>query len=68
MPTPKQMEKPAAAPGREPRRMPTPGPADPMPPEYWECVLGDPLADAGPMTLAPPPSGRSGCPKFPSMF
>jgi hypothetical protein len=54
MPTPKQMEKLAAAVGREPRRMPTPGPADPMPPEYWESVLGDPLADAGPVTPAPP--------------
>jgi hypothetical protein len=48
MPTPKQMEKLAAAVGREPRRMPTPGPADPMPPEYWESVLNDPLADAKP--------------------
>lgn len=34
--------------------MPTPGPADPMPPEYWESLLGDLLADAGPVTPAPP--------------
>ena len=48
MPTPKQMEKLAAAVGREPRTMWTPGPADAMPPEYWESVLSDPLADAKP--------------------
>jgi hypothetical protein len=53
MPTPKQMEKLAAAVDREPRRMPTPSPADPMPPEHRESVLADPLADAGPVT---PPS------------
>ena len=53
MPTPKQMEKLAAAVGREPRRIPTPGPGDAMPPEYWEAVLRDPLADASPM-----PPGR----------
>jgi hypothetical protein len=54
MPTPKQMEKLAAAVGREPRRTPNPGPGDPMPAEYWESVLRDPLADANPM-----PSGAS---------
>jgi hypothetical protein len=48
MPTPKQMEKLAAAVGREPRTKRTPGPADAMPPEYWESVLNDPLADAKP--------------------
>ena len=53
MPTPKQMEKLAAAVGREPRRTPNPGPGDAMPPEYWESVLRDPLADASPM-----PPGR----------
>jgi hypothetical protein len=48
MPTPRQMEKLAAAVGREPRTMRTPGPADALPPEYWESVLNDPLADARP--------------------
>jgi hypothetical protein len=54
MPTPKQMEKLAAAVGKEPRRTPNPGPGDPMPAEYWESVLRDPLADASAM-----PSGTS---------
>jgi len=54
MPTPKQMEKLAAAVGREPRRAPTPGPGDPMPPEYWETVLRDPRADARPEQPGPP--------------
>ena len=54
MPTPKQMEKLAATVGREPRRTPTPGPGDTMPPEYWESVLRDPLADARPV----PPARR----------
>jgi hypothetical protein len=53
MPTPRQMEKLAAAVGREPRTMRTPGPADALPPEYWESVLRDPLADA-----RPEPSGQ----------
>ena len=48
MPTPRQMEKLAAAVGKEPRTIRTPGPADAMPPEYWESVLRDPLADARP--------------------
>lgn len=48
MPSPKQMEKLAAAVGREPRRTPTPGPGDAMSPEYWDAVLRDPLADASP--------------------
>ena len=67
MPTPKQMEKLAAAVGREPRTTRTAGPADAMPPEYWESVLNDPRADARPR---PPdrPSGRCGCPKFRSIF
>ena len=54
MPTQKQMEKLAAAVGREPRRTPTPGPSDPMPPEYWESVLRDLLADASPVPPGPP--------------
>jgi hypothetical protein len=48
MPTPKQMEKLAGAVGREPPTMRTPGPADALPPEYWEAVLNDPLADVKP--------------------
>jgi hypothetical protein len=52
MPTSTQMEKLAPAVGREPRTMPTPGPADAMPPEYWESVLNDPRADTGPLTAA----------------
>jgi hypothetical protein len=47
MPTPTQLEKPAAAVGREPRTMRTLGPADAMPPEYRESVLNDPRARAG---------------------
>lgn len=53
MPTPKQMERLAATVGREPRRTPTPGPGDPMPPEYWESVLRDPVADARPNPSGP---------------
>ena len=55
MPSPKQMEKLAAAAVR--RNVPvarTPGPADEMPPEYWQAVLNDPLADGRPGT-----TGRS---------
>lgn len=48
MPTPKQMEKLAAAVGREARTARSPGPADAMPPEYWESILKDPRADARP--------------------
>ena len=47
MPTPGQMEKLAAV-GREPRTTRAPGPADEMPPEYWESLLNDPRADARP--------------------
>jgi hypothetical protein len=54
MPSPKQMEKLAADVGREPRRTPTPGPGDPMPREYWESVLRDPLADASSKPPGPP--------------
>jgi hypothetical protein len=50
MPTPKQMEKLAAAAvavreNAVPMR--TPGPGDEMPPEYWQAVMDDPLAEAG---------------------
>ena len=54
MPTPRQMEKLAAAVGKEPRTIRTPGPADAMPPEYWESVLNDALADAKPERLGVP--------------
>jgi hypothetical protein len=54
MPTPKQMEKLAAVVGREPRRMPNPGPGDAMSPEDWDAVLRDPLADAGREPPGPP--------------
>jgi hypothetical protein len=54
MPTSKQMEKLAAMVAREPRRTPPPCPSDAMPPEYWESVLRDPLADASPMSPATP--------------
>jgi hypothetical protein len=58
MPTPKQMEKMAAAVGREPRRIPPPGPGEPMPPEYWESVLKDPLAGAS-LMMRGAPSARA---------
>ena len=53
MPTSKEMKQLAAAVARGSRRTPTPGPGDAMPPEYWESVLSDSLANAGP---APPSS------------
>lgn len=37
--------------------MPNPGPGNPMPAEYWESILGDPLADAS--TKPPGPSVRT---------
>jgi hypothetical protein len=47
MPTPKQVEKlAAAAVGRNLPATRTPGPADEMPPEYWQAVLDDASADA----------------------
>jgi hypothetical protein len=60
MPTPKQMEKLAAAAAavREnaenavPVR--TPGPGDEMPPEYWQAVIDGPLAEAGTEDGRPP--------------
>jgi hypothetical protein len=53
MPTPKQMERLAAAAGRNPRSTPNPGPGDPMPAEYWDALLGDPRAGSGPAPPAP---------------
>jgi hypothetical protein len=57
MPTPKQMDKWAAAVGREPPLTPSLGPGDTMPPEYWDAVLRDLLADASP--IPPGPSIRT---------
>src|SRR5260221_2012425 len=45
MPTPKQIEKLAALVGREPATARPNGVRDEMPPEYWQAVLSDPLAD-----------------------
>ena len=53
MPTPKKMEKLAAAAGRKPRGTPNPGPGDPMPSEYWDALLRDPRAGSGPEPAAP---------------
>lgn len=58
MPTPKQMEKLAAAAAVR-ANVPlvrTPGPGDEMPPEYWQAVLDDADGDPGPP--APGPSLR----------
>lgn len=50
MPTPKEMEKlaAAAAVGRNASRSPATGPGDPMPPEYWQAVLADASTDTRP--------------------
>jgi hypothetical protein len=53
MPNPKQMEKLAAGVGRQPRTVRSLGPADPMPPEYWQSVLNDPRADDRPEPSGP---------------
>jgi hypothetical protein len=53
MPTPKQMEKLAAVAGRQSFRTPDPGPDEPLPTEYWESILRDPLADASPKPPGP---------------
>jgi hypothetical protein len=47
------MEKLAAAVGREARRAQNPAAGDTMPPEYWESVLRDPLADGRPVPSGP---------------
>jgi hypothetical protein len=56
MPTPKQMEKlaAAAAVGRNVPRVGAVGPGDEMPPQYWQAVLDDPLAEAKPRTAGSP--------------
>lgn len=50
MPSRKQIEKigAGAAVGRNAPAAPTPGPADPMPREYWDALLRDASADARP--------------------
>jgi hypothetical protein len=55
MPTPKQMEKLAAAAAVRGSVPPvrTPGPGDEMPAEYWQAVLDDRHADAGRRTTGP---------------
>ena len=65
MPSPKQMEKLAAAAAVRGNVPPvrTPGPGDEMPPEYWQAVLNDAAGDRG-SPWPVPPSGRSGCPIF----
>jgi hypothetical protein len=59
MPSPKQIEKLAAAPpvvgGNAPPTA-TPGPADPMRPAYWDARLREPGADGAPTA----PSIRTG--------
>ncbi len=56
MPTPKQMEKLAAAAAVRGNVPPvrTPGPGDEVPPEYWQALLDDPRAEAGRRTPDPP--------------
>jgi hypothetical protein len=56
MPTPKQMEKMAAAAAvrENAPSVRTPCPGDEMPPEYWQAVMDDPLADARSRTADPP--------------
>jgi hypothetical protein len=56
MPTPKQMEKlaAAAAVGRNVPPVRTPGPGDEMPLEYWQALMDDPLAEAKPRTAGSP--------------
>ncbi|MCK1284684.1 hypothetical protein IVB41_12225 [Bradyrhizobium sp. 44] len=41
MPTPKQMEKMAAAAGKKPPRPPGLAPEEDLPPEYWQALLDD---------------------------
>ncbi|SFL50837.1 hypothetical protein SAMN03159423_2116 [Bradyrhizobium sp. NFR13] len=43
MPTPKQMEKLASRPSRQPEApVATPGPADDLPEAYWDSIIRDP--------------------------
>jgi len=56
MPTPKQMEKIAAAVGRKAPSARGLAPDEDLPPEYWQALLDDPRADAG--SPGPGASGR----------
>ena len=55
MPTPKQMEKLAAAAAATGNTRPVraPGPGEEMPPEYWQALMEHPLAEAKPRTASP---------------
>jgi hypothetical protein len=53
MPTPKQMEKLAGA-SRNTPPVRTPDPNNEMPPEYWQAVMDDPLAEAKPRAVGSP--------------
>ena len=56
MPTPKQMEKMAAAAGRDTPPAPELAPDQDLPPDYWQALLEDPRADRS--SPGPDPSGR----------
>ncbi|WP_456648600.1 MULTISPECIES: hypothetical protein [unclassified Bradyrhizobium] len=56
MPTPKQMEKMAAAISRKAPPRGGPGPGDDLPPEYWQALLDDGGVDA--RRLSASASGR----------
>ena len=53
MPTPKQMEKMAAAVGRKAPPAREPAPNEDLPPEYWQALLADPRVDASSPGLGP---------------
>jgi hypothetical protein len=53
MPTPKQMEKMAAAVSRKAPPARGPAPNEDLPPEYWQALLDDPRADASSPGLGP---------------
>ena len=54
MPTPKQMEKMAAAAGRDTPPAPELAPDQDLPPDYWQALLEDPRADRSSPGPAPP--------------
>jgi len=56
MPTSKQMEKMAAAVGRNAPPRPGLAPDQDLPPEYWQALLDDPRVDR--RSPGPDPSGR----------
>jgi hypothetical protein len=53
MPTQKQIERLPSPVDRQAAKAPAAGPADTMPPQYWEAVLNDPLADGRPSPAGP---------------